>query len=559
MEFTAKFNIINGTIGINRSALCEQALVIAQTTEHTDGTVCYEGIATICEEWLENRMATIEKWGDSRISRTIPAQVNFKEYMELTKDFADSLSHGRGLKHQRQDYTLEKLCFVKAPNKTVRDGMVLLQGLLTDDKFVDSVVENSLEKRFAISWIMDDIEKLGIKVQKGEKITRLIVKILRKLVDTLEGDEKAIALKEMDIISQNYSILAEKFKTIKQEKTVYLSVDVRDFLRCSYGESWDSCHALGGCYGAGAIAYALNPRVAIAYVESEKNPNRLEWRQIIYMNDEQTMFVGSRQYKTSNHRYTNAVKDIIAGIYGAKFDMLDYSNTDNVQDLIKENLIKRGSDFAYNDICLYNGIDSHVWAMLPAGASVEDMGKINIQHTHIYCVECGEKMTNLDISDASQVYCNCCNPEKAYCDDCGHYHLEEDMIWVDSVQRYVCDNCVIENYHRCDDCGDYYPVEESVYVANHGTVCCDCLEQGEYAYCEECEEYVKERELTTCHDGEEVCQHCLETWYAYCEYCESYEKRNWVYEKTDKHGQVWNVCYECEDMWKAEHGEEEQE
>lgn len=555
MEFKPKFNIINGTIGVNRSELCEQALKIAERTQElNNGAVSYEGIATICNEWLENRMTTIEKWGDSRIAWKTEPQVNIKDYMELTKDFSDSLVCGNGLKHQREYYTLEVLSYAKAPNEVCRNGICAIQGLLTTDKYMESVVTNSLEKRFSPSWVLDDIEGMGIKIQKGEKITRLIVKVLRKMVDSLEGEEKAIATKEMDIISQNYSILTEKFKTIKQEKTVYLSVDVRDFLRCSFGANWESCHKLGGCYGSGAISYALNPRVAIAYVESDRDSEKLEWRQIVYMDETQNLFVGSRQYKTSNHRYTKAVRKIIENIYGVEFNTIDYTNTDKVQELIQCELIKSGSEFAYNDIHAYGGIDTHLWAMLPKGAIIGNMKKIDIQHTHIYCIDCGEKMT--EVEEQSWVLCPRCQDEMFYCEYCGQYHHEYDITYIPSTNEYVCDYCVSDNFTRCEDCYEYHSNENLYYVNGVGDVCQDCLDK--YHYCEECEEYTKD-ELTRCHDGEDVCPHCLETWYRYCDYCESYEKRNWVYEKTDKHGQVWNVCCECESDWELEHGEEEQE
>ena len=342
--------------------IIDEALDIARETadDCLEGEICHEGISAIVEEWYENRKDTIEKWGDTRIKMET-SEPDKRAIRDLLADFAYRISEGVGYTVARRLYNMEELCIVMTDSITVTKALTTVRSLLTANYMYESVVKNSLIELPDVDTILfDSLDELGVKVTKGEKITRILVKILRngvkKALDNaeLEKNQYDVCMKEIDILSQNYSQLVEKFKSMMLTKIVWLSVDVRDFLRCSYGYEWYSCHRLGGEFASGAISYALNPRVAIAYVEKISNHDvrKLEWRQIVYMSEEHTLFVGSRQYKYENKSFSDTVQKIIMSVYGENFEQYDGYNVEKMQKMA-QNHIRYGSAFGYNDIHLY--------------------------------------------------------------------------------------------------------------------------------------------------------------------------------------------------------------
>lgn len=51
------------------------------------------------------------------------------------------------------------------------------------------------------------------------------------------------------------------------------------------------------------------------------------------------------------------------------------------------------------------------------------------------------------------------------------------MIYVDSIEGYVCRNCFVENYSFCDDCREFFRSED--LTEHNGRWLCDsCLEEA---------------------------------------------------------------------------------
>ena len=534
--------------------IIEEALDIARQTCDDDlcGEINYCGISAIVEEWYENRKETIEKWGDTRIKMET-SEPDKNAIRDLLADFAYRISEGVGYTVARKLYNMDELCIVMTESNTVAKTLNTVRSLLTASYMYESVVKNSLiESPSDDTILFRSLEELGVKVTKGEKVTKIIVKILRKGVKKaldnaeLEKNQYDVCMKEIDILSQNYSQLVEKFKSMMLTKVVWLSVDVRDFLRCSYGYEWYSCHRLGGEFGSGAISYALNPRVAIAYVEKISNHNvrKLEWRQIVYMNEKQNIFVGSRQYKYENKSFSDTVQKIIMNVYGENFEQYDGYNTDDMQKMA-QNHICYGSAFGYNDIQLYSGIDKHLWILKAPNVEVE---KIDIHHDHIYCVDCGEKITQNDIRDNSHVHCSSCNHD-CVCDICGDYHDEDDMVYVDGW-GYVCEWCLDNEFTYCENCEQYHSSDDVHYVENFGYVCENCLRMSdEFFYCGDCDEWhIIEKLEYGYRDGEElcVCCDCLNRHYVECEKCGKYIYEDDIVYDCDDEGNDYAHCVDCE-------------
>lgn len=534
--------------------IIDEALDIARTTcdDYLEGEINYDGISAIVEEWYKNRKDTIEEWGDTRIKMETN-EPDKNAIRELLAEFAYRVSEGVGYTVARKRYNMEELCVIMSESRSVCRALNAVRSLLTSSYTYESVVKNSLlELPLDGTILCRSLEELGVKVTKGEKITKIIVKILRKGVKKaldnaeLEKNQYDVCMKEIDILSQNYSQLVEKFKSMSVTKIVWLSVDVRDFLRCSYGYEWYSCHRLGGEFGSGAISYALNPRVAIAYVEkiSDCDVRKLEWREIVYMNEDHNVFVGSRQYKYENKSFADTVQKIIMSVYGENFEQYDGYNTNDMQKMAQKH-IYYGSEFGYNDIHLYNGIDKHLWVLKAPNAEVE---KIDIHHDHIYCVDCGEKISQNDIRDNSHVHCSRCNHD-CQCDLCGDYHDEEDMVYIDGV-GYVCEWCLEHEFTYCESCESYHYNDDVQYVENFGYACYECLRNSDdFFYCGECDEWhIVENLEYGYRDNEEVCvcSDCLDRYYVMCEKCGKYIHENDIVYDTDDEGNDYAHCVDCE-------------
>ena len=509
--------------------IIEETMDVIEETENLGsiGTWNYDGIEKITEEWCENRKETIEKWGDTRLSIEVEGfDVNMFE--ALMHEFCMKIQKGNGYTMNRENVSTEIFKFKTDEKRddVINEVINEIFCFLKTEWNRENILNNKLIEICEYSYTWDFIStKIG--VQKGEKISKILVKMLNYAVKNskLSDEDKKIAYNDVEIISQNYSKLIEKFKQCNSRKTVYLSIDIRDFFRCSYGKDWSSCHRIGGEYGSGAISYTLNPKVAIAYV-SEDGKN-LDWRQIVYMDEKQNIFVGSRQYKNDNQVYAKGVIEIIEKIYGKVFDLHDGYSMEDMQKYAQK-LVKSNSRFAYNDIHLYSGISKHIWALVPKGFDPmkNDYERIDINHTHIYCIDCGEKLLERDCGGNDWVHCDSCREGGYYCEYCGEYHSEEYMIYVESTGEYVCDDCLENYFSCCEHCGEYYRDEDIIHVeSTNDYVCEDCLHDN-YTYCEYCDEWHSHDDTVLVESTDEyVCENCLDYYFAWCEGCSDYHKK----------------------------------
>ena len=494
--------------------IIEETMDVIEETEDLEGigTWTYDGIEKITEEWYENRKETIEKWGDTRLSIEVEG-FDTDMFEALIHEFCMKIQKGIGYTMNRENVSTKifKLRHDEKRDDMINDTIHEVFSFLKTDWNRENILNNKLIEINEYSYTWDFIStRIGVK--KGEKISKILVKMLNYAVKNskLSDEDKKIAYNDVEIISQNYSKLIEKFKQCNSRKTVYLSIDIRDFFRCSYGKNWSSCHRVGGEYGSGAISYTLNPKVAIAYV-SEDGKN-LDWRQIVYMDEKQNIFVGSRQYKNDNQVYAKGVIEIIEKIYGKVFDLHDGYNMKDMQKYAQK-LVKQNSRFAYNDIQLYGGISKHIWALVPKGFNPmeNDYERIDINHTHIYCIDCGVKLLEKDCEGNSWVHCDSCrgyDEDCSYCEVCNEYHRHDDVVYVESVDMFVCYDCIDEYFSCCEICGEYHRNEDIIHIESVGDyVCQNCLNEY-YSCCEICGECHSNDYMTYVENKGYVCTDC---------------------------------------------------
>ena len=475
-----------------------------------------EGLESLVNEWYDLREGLIREWGATRLAIEVEG-IDYQKVKEIINTFVYKLVKGCDWTYKREEYTTE---YLNAWNELLSNELYNLVYWLRDERNINNILNNQLNE---LTNSMDENVILNkTKMRKGVKVSKLIVNYLNTLVDNLNKANKLTPellkeyRKEIEIISQNYSKLIELFKQCNSKHTVYLSCDVRDFLRCSYGSNWKSCHRLGGEYGAGAISYTLNPNVLIAYVSTDDDT--LEWREVVYVDFNKRVFVGSRQYKNYNPSFMKAVQNIILKQYGDDLELFDSSNTPRVQRYAQK-FIKYSSyenAFAYNDIHLYDGIDAHIWLLKPTDV---ESTKIDIQTKQIICLQCGKYMDFVE-SDVCTCY-NCQQSEMYYCEICNEYHSEDEIRHITyydenghECEGYVCSKCMSYKMFYCNHCQQYHHINNDyVDVEGVGIVCDECtrhnLKTGEYVQCDDCQRIFDSYCMSLKDvDGLHVCEEC---------------------------------------------------
>ena len=500
--------------------------VVDDTAYDYEGIITLEGMESLVNEWFKSREELIREWDATRLAIEVEG-IDFQKARGMVNEFAYKLVKGYNWTYKREEFTTT---YLNSWNELVSESLYNLIDWLRDERNTNNIVNNKLN---TLTSSIDEniiLDVTGLK--KGVKVSKLILSYLNAIVNELYKDNKITSdllkeyQKEVDIISQNYSKLIELFKQCNAKHTVYLSCDIRDFLRCSYGSNWKSCHRLGGEYGSGAISYILNPNVLIAYVS--KDDATLDWREIVYVDFTQRLFVGSRQYKNSNPSFMKAVQSIILNQYGNDLELFDSSNTDKVQKYAKKFIkLSYYEAFAYNDIHLYDGIDAHIWILKPS--DIEET-KIDIQTTQIICLQCGEYMDFIE-SDVCTCH-NCQGNETYYCNLCGEYHNEDEIHFIEyydenghECEGYVCAECMSENMFFCNHCQRYHHIDnEYVHVEGVGIVCESCtrynLACGYYVQCDDCQTIFDEAYVRMDVCGYNLCGECLErNGFHICEEC----------------------------------------
>jgi hypothetical protein len=497
--------------------------VVDDTAYDYDGVITTEGLESLVNEWFDSREELVREWGATRLSITVEG-IDYQKVREIVNTFAYKVVKGCDWTYKREEYTAT---YLNVRNELLSDRLYSLVYWLRDERNANSILNNRLN---SLTNSMDEntiLNKTGLK--QGVKVSKLILNYLNKIVDELDlaPDLLKEYRKEIEIISQSYSKLIELFKQCNSKHTVYLSCDIRDFLRCSYGNGWKSCHRLGGEYGSGAISYILNPNVLIAYVSSDDAT--LDWREIVYTDLHQRLFVGSRQYKNSNPSFMKAVQSIILNQYGNDLELFDASNTERVQKYAQEFIKYSYYDdaFAYNDIHLYGDIDAHIWIL--KAPDVEDT-KIDIQTNQIICLQCGEYT---DFIESDVCTCRHCYGYDAYvCDICGEYHDEDDIEYIEyydenghECEGYVCSECIINEMFFCHHCQRYHHNNNDYEVVEGVGIDCDScirynLATGDYVQCDDCQRIFDAYYMSlTDVDGLTLCDDCIDNTADYCLEC----------------------------------------
>ena len=173
------------------------------------------------------------------------------------------------------------------------------------------------------------------------------------------------------------------------------------------------------------------------------------------------------------------------------------------------------------------------WYVNPAARN------LRITYADPICVSCGCSHQN----NPRNGLCETCDEEIFVCDECGGVFQDDEIIWLDNLDRYVCHACYDKTYFRCESCGRHHNYEERIGVytgEGYGWWCEDCF--NEYAFvCGECGEAYNYGGYETQHDGI-LCESCSEN-YSYCDHCGYYVCNDKI--RLDRDGNAW--CEQCAD------------
>ena len=154
-------------------------------------------------------------------------------------------------------------------------------------------------------------------------------------------------------VSDKLSTTLDALNVNKKNYTCWISVDPIDYISCSQGNSWESCHAPNGCYCAGSWSYMIDKSTFITYVEAENSRYDLPvgrdrvYRMLCHMNYDCSILITARLYPAKNdsdlpEQYSKVIAKAL----------LKDKYTDSVGDYNDIAMISRSNGLNYKDYTL---------------------------------------------------------------------------------------------------------------------------------------------------------------------------------------------------------------
>lgn len=355
--------------------------------------------------------------------------------------------------------------------------------------------------------------------------------------------------------NREYAKYADALSPMTITRHTVLSINPLDYLTMSFGNSWASCHTIdkhnkrrmpndySGCYSSGTMSYMLDSSSMVLYTIDKSYDGDEYWnqpkinRQMFHYGEEK--LVQGRLYpqdNDSNAEGYTPFRNIVQAIMAIILDVPNLWTLKKGTDGISQYVVGRGTHYrdylSYNNCTLSRLKDTENEKSFTIGAepiciecgethSTADNINCCYDGDYYICEDCGRRIHQDDVRWVGDyAYCDNC---ASYCDRCDSYERTEDLTWIESEDRYVCDWCRNEYYSYCEDCDEWYDYGNIRFVdsVNHN-VCDDCLDEY-YTCCDDCGEYFPNDDVEYLGDVDRyVCQSCLKENYTQCENCDSY-------------------------------------
>lgn len=147
-----------------------------------------------------------------------------------------------------------------APDRTRSSN--LLADMYSESSMLPDAMSGTLSLR-GREWLVDSLENQGFNVKfslnVGAKFTRVINAVLRAVIEQGHFD--------CPEYERWFAAFSDGVKTKPEKLKFVLSIHPADYMRMSFGNSWESCHKLGrGGYQAGTLSYMLDTCSMVGYV-----------------------------------------------------------------------------------------------------------------------------------------------------------------------------------------------------------------------------------------------------------------------------------------------------
>lgn len=365
-----------------------------------------------------------------------------------------------------------------------------------------------------------------VSVHVGQKTSRVVNKICVYL-----------GLDKVDGYNREFAKYADSLSPLVIKRHTVLSINPLDYLTMSFGNSWASCHTIdknnkrgmpnnySGCYSSGTVSYMLDPSSMVLYTVDKSYEGNEYWnvpkinRQMFHWGEEK--LVQGRLYPQdcdgddeAYFPYRNIVQQIISTIFNFPNLWTLKKGTTEASRYIISSGTNYPDYYHYKNcsISYIKGSENTCSFVVGEPPICIDCGErhhykenINCCQGMEVCADCGE--TLYDEEDVYYVdgvpYCRDC---VSYCDRCGEYHRGEST-WIESEGRYVCEDCLDNDYTYCERCGEYERDYNATWIESERIhVCRNCLDD-DYTQCDDCGCYVRDS-LITYHNGDALCPAC---------------------------------------------------
>lgn len=339
-----------------------------------------------------------------------------------------------------------------------------------------------------------------------------------------------------------------------RKETLYISINPAHILTMSNpkgddrGETLVSCHSLNNnfSYSGGCSGYCRDTVSFIVFSAAGDSFEALTTRKTLRMMCayENGRLMTSRLYNSQGgadycEEFNEAIRHAVQQVFADCEGVPNMWRTLHAEK--HPEIVQKFDDFpGYVDF-IYAHCDARV--SLLSGVYDENDDAMIVGAPGL-CMQCGAETTDYNAYDDGGIYCDECEPGRRceqcndltdelftvydrygnssevceYCRDTYYTWCERDdryydadyCTWVESLQMYVFEDDLSDNFVYCDDCGEYVLYDDAYYIKDEDRyICEDCYEQGDYGYCSDCGEYYTLNHLTE-HDGETVCIDCAE-------------------------------------------------
>ena len=419
------------------------------------------------------------------------------------------------------------------------------------------------------SVITDEAEALvkkilpDARIHAGTKSTRALFKLLQQYgwEDYIRGFCKrsklnpvTLEVTEEDCLTRarkKYTEYADYMNELSVTRHTVLSVNPMDFLRMSYGNSWQSCHYIStdgdesGCYSAGCWSYAYDNQTMIFFtVDAGVDDDNITYadkytRQLYFWNG--SALLPSRVYPAEDNLSDPVYKSNREIVEQIIADCTGYGN-------LWKNMGKKSTELDIDSRGMhYRDYNCHSYPVyMPtflvqdsADKDMTDFMNFAIGSDKAICVCCGNRL-----DEENYPICYSCARGRYTCERCGDtYHSEDDGSYVEG--SWACRYCV-DNYAVWDEYEEEYIwTSNAVYVEDYGYVHEDrCDEYHGFYQCEYCGRWFRYDDDGEWAGGDWYCNECAEEHLATCSRCGELLPIEDMYRMPD--GEY--VCSDCLDQ-----------